>query len=559
MTFAEAKELERLKRQEAANARLKRRDSKQEEIDRTISRRSGAWHLARTQLALSWIGDEVESRIAIRQEMIGRCPELASPYEAQQFEQQCGSFIEEIAQSILKNFTVMGVRPPATELSGLHTRKLSLKQRVQTALRMMQLETPKSSEVVPSSPKKANGALQSEYRFQIALSFPGEHRARVEHIAEILSTTLSRDAILYDRWHAAEFARPNLDVYLPDLYHEQSGLIVFFLCRAYAQKEWCGLEWRAGRDLLKHREDHRLMLLRLDDAEIPGLYSIDGYLDIIGMSDDDVAAAILNRLRSLPGRPTENIVSPPALTAAQEAPDPDQYWQQRKLLGDTAVFNKIKGQARWCIWIRPVVFKRARFQSMDQCERFMESLGNRFGPSRYPRFRAASLERDKEWIGCEVEENGNTYSHLERWVLFRSGQFVWNLALEHQTALGDRTHVLEVLDRATAAFEVAGFMAKEGFVSGSVRVTFDLFGVDGRRLTWPQDAIGDIDAVGPNCWSEDDRIQVTRTLSTDNLVARRRDVALDAAMDVYAAFRWSNASRAVVNAEQSRRFGHVVS
>jgi len=229
------------------------------------------------------------------------------------------------------------------------------------------------------------------------------------------------------------------------------------------------------------------MLLRLDDAEIPGLYSIDGYLDIIGMSDDDVAAAILNRLRSLPGRPTEKIVGTPALTAALEAPDPDQYWQQRKLLGDTAVFNKIKGQARWCIWIRPVVFKRARFQSMDQCERFMESLGNRFGPSRYPRFRAASLERDKEWIGCEVEENGNTYSHLERWVLFRSGQFVWNLALEHQTALGDRTHVLEVLDRATAAFEVAGFMAKEASSLGlsvSPSTFSGLTGADlhGRRM-----------------------------------------------------------------------------
>src|SRR4051812_26760148 len=113
------------------------------------------------------------------------------------------------------------------------------------------------------------------YRFQVGLSFPGEHRARVEEIAKALATHLGREAVLYDQWFRAEFARPNLDVYLPMLYNEQCRLLVFFTCSEYARKAWCGLEWRAGRDLLMKRQDDRLMFLKLDTAQIPGLYGVD--------------------------------------------------------------------------------------------------------------------------------------------------------------------------------------------------------------------------------------------------------------------------------------------
>src|ERR1019366_10440042 len=107
------------------------------------------------------------------------------------------------------------------------------------------------------------------FRFQVALSFPGAYRERVEQIAQFLAHELGQERVLYDRWYREEFARPNLDVYLVNLYHKQSRLLVFFFCKEYSQRDWTGLEWRAGRDLLKHREDDRLLFLKLDNAEIP--------------------------------------------------------------------------------------------------------------------------------------------------------------------------------------------------------------------------------------------------------------------------------------------------
>jgi hypothetical protein len=112
MTFAEAKELERLKAQEAASGRTRDFDAKQKDIDRTIPRRSGAWHQARTDLAFSRIEADIEGRLAIRKTMIERCPDLATPYETRQFEQQTSSVVEECFQAVLRNFPVMGVRPP---------------------------------------------------------------------------------------------------------------------------------------------------------------------------------------------------------------------------------------------------------------------------------------------------------------------------------------------------------------------------------------------------------------------------------------------------------------
>jgi hypothetical protein len=81
-------------------------------------------------------------------------------------------------------------------------------------------------------------------RFDVALSFPGEHRTFVEAVAARLSAVLGKEHVLYDKYYEAEFARLNLNVYLPKLYRTQSELIVVILCPEYEQKHWCKLEWR---------------------------------------------------------------------------------------------------------------------------------------------------------------------------------------------------------------------------------------------------------------------------------------------------------------------------
>ena len=74
-------------------------------------------------------------------------------------------------------------------------------------------------------------------------------------------------------------------------------MVVVFLCKEYAEKEWCGLEWRAVRDIIKCKDDDRIMFIRFDSAEIDGLFSIDGYIDASKFSEEEVARFILERIQ----------------------------------------------------------------------------------------------------------------------------------------------------------------------------------------------------------------------------------------------------------------------
>ncbi len=134
-------------------------------------------------------------------------------------------------------------------------------------------------------------------RFQVALSFSGERRTYVEEVAQCLANALGQEAVFYDDWYNHELARPNLDTYLQDIYHNRSQLLVPFLCADYERKQWCGLEWRAIRDLLKQRQDEDIMPLRFDDTHIAGLFSIDGYLDLQKYTPEQTAELILKRLQ----------------------------------------------------------------------------------------------------------------------------------------------------------------------------------------------------------------------------------------------------------------------
>lgn len=141
--------------------------------------------------------------------------------------------------------------------------------------------------------------LPTPRRFDIALSFPGEHRDYVAEVAAHLATAFGEERVLYDKYHDAEFARLDLDVYLPSLYREHSELIVVFLCPEYANKRWCNLEWRHIRQLISTADAGRIMFLSLGnpgDLSGIGILSGDGYIDVQALVPQAAAEKILKRL-----------------------------------------------------------------------------------------------------------------------------------------------------------------------------------------------------------------------------------------------------------------------
>lgn len=142
-------------------------------------------------------------------------------------------------------------------------------------------------------------------RFRVALSFAGEKREYVAKIAAILAERFGEAAVLYDKYHEAEFARSDLAFHLQNLYHAGSDLIVVVVCENYGSKEWCGLEWNAIFDLLKKRKNEEIMLCRFDLAAVRGLYSTAGFVELDDKTAEYAAARILERLALNEGKPKD--------------------------------------------------------------------------------------------------------------------------------------------------------------------------------------------------------------------------------------------------------------
>jgi len=139
----------------------------------------------------------------------------------------------------------------------------------------------------------------SPHKFKIAVSFAGRNRKIVEEVAFSLRDELGKNTVFYDNFYKAQLAQPNLDLLLQKIYSQNSELNVIFLSLDYVKKEWCGIEFRAIRELIKMGQSSKIMLLRFDDVNIKGLFSIDGYLDIRTMSALEISNYILDRYRGL--------------------------------------------------------------------------------------------------------------------------------------------------------------------------------------------------------------------------------------------------------------------
>lgn len=140
----------------------------------------------------------------------------------------------------------------------------------------------------------------ASHRFSVGLSFPGEVRSVVEAVAQNLEKLLGPNSYFYDKNYVAQLARPNLDVLLQDIYRNRSSLVVVFVGGDYQAKDWCGIEWRAIRQIITERQDaNRIMFIRMDDGEVDGVFGTDGFVDARAYNPEQLAEMIAQRVALL--------------------------------------------------------------------------------------------------------------------------------------------------------------------------------------------------------------------------------------------------------------------
>jgi len=135
--------------------------------------------------------------------------------------------------------------------------------------------------------------------FDVALSFPGEVRPTVEKIAAELERRMGPDSYFYDNNYLSQLARPSLDTVLQDIYRNRAKLVVVFLSGDYQRKDWCGIEFRAIRDIIKEREHTKIMYVRVDEEPVEGVFGTDGYVDARRFGPEQIAQFIWERVQLL--------------------------------------------------------------------------------------------------------------------------------------------------------------------------------------------------------------------------------------------------------------------
>ncbi len=139
----------------------------------------------------------------------------------------------------------------------------------------------------------------TKHFFDVSFTFAGESRDIVEQVVIEVEKLRDKDSIFYDNNYVGQLARPSLDTLLQDIYRNRSRFIVVFLCEKYQEKKWCGLEFRAVREMIMDKEIQRIMYVRLDSGHVDGVFNTDGYIDGTKYSPQQIAGFINERLNLL--------------------------------------------------------------------------------------------------------------------------------------------------------------------------------------------------------------------------------------------------------------------
>ena len=130
--------------------------------------------------------------------------------------------------------------------------------------------------------------------YDVALSFAGEDREYVARVAERLQAL--EVSVFYDDFEKVNLWGKDLTSHLGDVYGKQSRFVVIFASKHYAAKAWPNHE-RAialSRQFVGDRD--RVLPVRFDNTEIPGLPNSVGYLDLRVLTAEKLAELVRQKV-----------------------------------------------------------------------------------------------------------------------------------------------------------------------------------------------------------------------------------------------------------------------
>lgn len=191
--------------------------------------------------------------------------------------------------------TVHGrVQERRAELAKRQTDLASLGYPVHTGPPRGQMDLPPTLEAGVQRRKARRERQHRQY--DVALSYASEDRAYVEQVAEGLRAL--GVTVFYDRFEQVELWGKDLAEHLGQVYSQDAHFVVIFASRAYADKGWPNHEKQFALSRHLRGEKGRILPVRVDDTEIPGIPPTMAYLDARVLTAGKLAELIRQKVDS---------------------------------------------------------------------------------------------------------------------------------------------------------------------------------------------------------------------------------------------------------------------
>jgi hypothetical protein len=225
----------------------------------------------------------------------------------------------------------------------------------------------------------------------------------------------------------------------------------------------------------------------------------------------------------------------------------DKELFERQVRGWTdPLLEEIRSRGYWDIHIRPVTFQQGRLP-LSQLRQLVIRASLDYRGWEFPYVTPQMPQIGNDWIGLENQmENG-----LQAWRFFQSGHFVsqvgflddWDdkltYPLREDWTPGVLLSILDVVFRLTEIFGFASRLAITDVYRDERSLVIDvtLCHVQNRKLYDRGVLNGRFPVFGYTTAAE--RIPYTITLAKEDIIARPRELALEAAQHIFERFGWN--------------------
>lgn len=154
----------------------------------------------------------------------------------------------------------------------------------------------KTKATIPKENKDFKQFLQTQFDYDIAISFAGENREIAEQITKVLREKGIR--VFYDELEEEKVRLwgKNLREEFMKIYGGKARYAVVLISQYYPIKDWANFEFNIAKDEAKRRKKDYILPVRLDDTKIVGLKYEIKYIDLRKEGIDGVVNLIIKKL-----------------------------------------------------------------------------------------------------------------------------------------------------------------------------------------------------------------------------------------------------------------------